>query len=205
MSPPRPTWTHIGDATTAELRLMEQADQAFNRTLVDRVLAMLKMLDFTATSDTGLMPITRYEHSLQSATLAHRDGRDENYVICCLLHDLGDTLTPYRHQDLGAAIVEPFVSEQNHWMVKNHAVFQGYYYYEKLGCDRNARDQYKDHPYYEVVAEFCAKYDAPAFDPSCDTLPLEFFEPMLRRVMTQPTWAQDDSYSGISAQLQFDA
>ena len=35
-------------------------------------------------------------------------------------------------------------------------------------------------------AEFCEKYDAPAFDPGYETLPLDFFEPMLRRVISIP-------------------
>ena len=34
--------------------------------------------------------------------------------------------------------------------------------------------------------EFCAKYDSPAFDPAAETLPLSFFEPMLRRVFAEP-------------------
>ncbi|HWV10918.1 MAG TPA: phosphohydrolase, partial [Pseudomonas sp.] len=34
--------------------------------------------------------------------------------------------------------------------------------------------------------DFCARYDAAAFDPDFETLPLSFFEPMLRRVFAQP-------------------
>jgi predicted HD phosphohydrolase len=65
-------------------------------------------------------------------------------------------------------------------------VFQGYYFFHHLGMDRNARDQFKDHPNYALAEEFCANYDAPAFDPAGETLPLEFFAPMVRRVFAQP-------------------
>ena len=30
---------------------------------------------------------------------------------------------------------------------------------------------------------FCERYDAPAFDPAYDTMPLEAFEPMVRRMI----------------------
>ncbi len=34
--------------------------------------------------------------------------------------------------------------------------------------------------------EFCAKYDQNSFDPKYDDLPLEFFEPMLRKLFEAP-------------------
>jgi predicted HD phosphohydrolase len=87
---------------------------------------------------------------------------------------------------VGAALLEPFVSEENHWMVKHHAIFQGYYFFEHLGLDPELREKYRDHPCFDRTVEFCAKYDAAAFDPEQETLPLSFFEPMLRRVMAKP-------------------
>ncbi|MNU02738.1 hypothetical protein D3C72_2465350 [compost metagenome] len=49
------------------------------------------------------------------------------------------------------------------------------------------RDHFRDQPeLFELTAEFCARYDAPAFRKEYDTLPLSFFEPMLRRVFSQP-------------------
>jgi predicted HD phosphohydrolase len=124
--------------------------------------------------------VNRLEHSLQTATRAERDGRDEEYVLCALLHDIGDTLSPYNHPAVAAAIVGPFVSRENHWMVKHHGIFQGYYFWHHLGLDHNARDRYRDSPFYEYTEEFCAKYDAPAFDPSYTSAPLEHFEPLVR-------------------------
>lgn len=71
-------------------------------------------------------------------------------------------------------------------MVKHHAIFQGYYFFNHLGLDRDLREQFRDHPCFERTVKFCAKYDAAAFDPEQETLPLSFFEPMLRRVMAKP-------------------
>ena len=119
--------------------------------------------------DCGGFAIDRLEHCLQTATRAHQDGRDEEYVVCALLHDIGDTLGPRNHADVAAAILKPFVSEQNHWMVEKHAIFQGYYFFHHLGLDRNMRDQFRDHPWYGYTEEFCREYDGPAFDPKFST------------------------------------
>jgi predicted HD phosphohydrolase len=146
------------------------------------VLAHLKLLD----GDHGGFPIDRYQHSLQTATRALKDGRDEEYVVCALLHDIGDTLGSYNHFDIAAAILKPFVSEANLWMVQQHGIFQGYYFFHHVGLDRNLRDQFRGHAHYTRTEEFCALYDNAAFDPQGETEPIETFEPMVRRVFAQP-------------------
>ena len=114
------------------------------------------------------------------------DGKDEDYVVMALLHDIGDTLGAYNHPDIAAAILKPFVSEELHWIVQNHGIFQGYNFFHHLGLDRNMRDKFRDHPHYAAAVEFIDKYDCPAFDPDYDTLPLEFFEPMVMRLFEFP-------------------
>ena len=156
--------------------------RAFAKGLPDRVLDHLRLLD----GDFGGFPICRLEHSLQTATRAHRDGRDEPYVVMALLHDIGDTLGSYNHPEVAASIIKPFVSEEVHWICQNHGAFQGYYYFHFLGMDQNARDKFTGHPHYEACRLFCEKYDQAAFDPDYDSEPLEFFEPMVRRVMARP-------------------
>ena len=47
-------------------------------------------------------PVDRLEHSLQTATRAERDGRDEEYVVCALVHDIGDSLAPDNHEAIAA-------------------------------------------------------------------------------------------------------
>lgn len=148
--------------------------------VADRVIKLLAALEH----DHGGFPVNRLEHSLQTATRAEEDGRDEVYVLCALLHDIGDTLSPYSHPDVAAAILKPFVSEANHFMVQQHGVFQGYYFWDYIGLDGNARDAFKDSPYFDYTEEFCAKYDQTAFDDEYTSAPLSHYEPLIRKFLT---------------------
>ena len=150
--------------------------------LPDRLLAHLMLLD----NDHGGFAVDRLEHSLQTATRAHKDGRDEEYVICALIHDIGDILMPSNHAELGATILRPYISEANHWMMDKHGIFQGYYFFHHIGLDRDMREQFRGHPHFEYCAQFCHLYDQNSFDPAFQSMPLEAFEPMMRRVMEVP-------------------
>ena len=176
------SFTDMASSTEADWKIILNEAAGFAKALPDRVLSHLVLLG----GDFGGFPVDRLTHSLQTATRAHKDGRDEEYVVCALLHDIGDTLGTYNHPDIGAAILKPFVSDENHWMVQHHGIFQGYYFFQHLGMDRNMREQFRNHPCFERTEEFCARYDGPAFDRNAETLPLRFFEPMLRRVLAQP-------------------
>ena len=72
--------------------------------------------------------------------------------MCALLHDIGDTLGSFNHADIAAAVLRPFVSEANHWMLEKHGVFQGYYFFHHIGLDRNMREQFRGHPAFEQTA-----------------------------------------------------
>jgi predicted HD phosphohydrolase len=63
-----------------------------------------------------------------------------------------------------------------------------YYYAHHTGGDRNARDMFKEHPYYQACVDFCEQYDQNCFDPNYESLPLEFFAPMVRRVFERPRY-----------------
>ncbi len=178
----RAQFTAMTEGTAEDWAIISRDYMAFAGGLADRVLKHLKLLD----GDFGGFPIDRLQHSLQTATRAHRDGRDEAYVTMALLHDIGDTLGTFNHPEVAASIIKPFVSEEVHWICENHGAFQGYYYFHYVGMDRNVRENFRDHPWFDACAEFCEKYDQAAFDPDYDTLPLEFFEPMLRRVIARP-------------------
>ena len=128
-------------------------------------------------------PVDRLEHSLQAATRAVRDGRDEEYVVCALLHDIGEALGPFNHGEVAAAVLKPFVSEANHWMLEHHPVFQIYFYGRHLGVDPDQRERYRGQPYFDRTAEFCALYDEISFDPDYRSEPMAAFEPMVRRVL----------------------
>ena len=116
----RTTFTSMRDATREDYQVIGKHSLAFFSGLPDRVLQHLRLL----AGDTGGYAVDRLTHSLQTATRAQRDGRDDEYVVCALLHDIGDTLTCTNHAELAATVLEPFVSERNHWIVKHHAVFQ---------------------------------------------------------------------------------
>lgn len=170
------------EGTKEDWDIIVEHSKGFNKGLAKRVLDHLRLLD----GDYGGFPVDRLTHSLQTATRAHRDGRDEEYVVCALLHDIGDTLGSFNHPDVAAAILKPFVSEANLFMVANHGAFQGYYFFEHIGLDKNMREQFKDSPHYEYCAQFCHLYDQAAFDPEYESEQLEFFEPMVERVFAKP-------------------
>lgn len=179
---PRATFRNMQESTAQDWAIIGANFLQYVQGLPDRVLAHLSHLE----GDFGGFPVCRLEHSLQTATRAHRDGRDEPYVVMALLHDIGDTLGTYNHPDVAAAIIKPFVSEEVHWICQQHGVFQGYFYWQHIGLDQNAREAFRGHPSFEACAEFCEKYDQAAFDPDYDSAPLSFFEPMVRRVFSNP-------------------
>jgi len=179
---PRARFTTMAESTQTDWTVIAAEFVRFAHGLPDRVLQHLALLD----GDYGGFPVDRLTHSLQTATLAHDDGRDEEYVVCALLHDIGDTLGSYNHPDIAAAILRPFVSEDNHWMVENHGIFQGYYFFHHIGMNRDMREAFRSHPWFGRTEEFCATYDGPAFDPGRAPRPLAFFEPMVRRVLARP-------------------
>ncbi|MGZ4482649.1 MAG: HD domain-containing protein [Gaiellales bacterium] len=177
-------FTSMADGTKEDYDLLGRHEEEYVAQLPGRLLAAL---DHLRHSFAGYQ-VSRYAHSLQSATRAHRDGLGEEYVVAALLHDLGDELAPYTHGEMVAAILKPYVSEEICWVVKHHGLFQMYYYAHHSGGDRNARDRYRDHPHYDACVEFCEKYDQCCFDPAYDTLPIEVFEPMVGRVFAEPRY-----------------
>lgn len=151
--------------------------------LPDHLLEQLRMLD----NESGGFLVDRLTHSLQTAHRAEVDGRDDAYLVCALLHDIGDVLGPRNHADIAAAVLRPWVSDAYLWMVQQHAVFQGYYFWHHIGLDQNAREAYRDSPYFDYTAEFCAKYDQVAFDSDYKSEPLEHYEPLIRSFFTPKT------------------
>ena len=178
----RANFSNMESSTAEDWKLISTEFMPFAKALPERVLAHFRLLG----GDYGGFAVDRLTHSLQTATLAHRASRDEEYVVCALLHDIGDTLASYSHPDVAVAILKPFISEQNLWMVEKHGIFQGYFFFHHIGMDRNMREQFRHHPWFNYTAEFCEKYDGPAFNPKGETLPLEFFEPMVQRVLAVP-------------------
>jgi predicted HD phosphohydrolase len=183
-TPYRARYRRMEDGTKEEYLRVFELLKKFELGLADRVLSALQLLK---SSYPGEM-VSRYVHSLQTATRAHRDGREEEYVVAALLHDLGDMLASENHSEYAASILKPYVRPNTYWMIRQHGLFQGYYYFHHFGVDRNAREKHRGHPAYELCLDFCAKYDQMAFDPDYDTMPLEAFEPMVRRLFAREPW-----------------
>ena len=163
------------DIVTAHLLQSEQQ-------LPDRLLQHFQLLG----NSHGGLPISRRDHSLQTATRMFQAGLDEESIVCGLLHDLGDMLSPHDHGSFAALVLKPYIGEKNHWIVKHHEIFQGYYYYHLAGFDRNARDAYRSSPHFNACVEFCERFDQNSFDPDFENMPLEAFEPMVHRVLAKP-------------------
>ena len=174
-------FTRMADGTYEEYQFLAGRYETLITRLPDEIIGMLNRL----AGDKLGYKVDRYEHSLQTATRAFRDGADEETVVCALLHDIGDTLAPENHAQLGAAALRPYISADNYWLIQHHGVFQGYYYYHHIGLDRDARDAYRGHPMFERTAAFCEKWDQCSFDPDYDTMPFSAFEPMLRRLFAR--------------------
>ena len=190
----RPSWTRFKEATREDVLAIEEGEKRTAQGVAQRVLDYIAS---TAGEEQEHMPVNQVSHCLQVATRAYRDGKDEEYVVCALLHDIGGFLATENHADFSAAILRPYVSEANHWMIKHHPLFQGVHFFEHLDIDRDVRHRFRDHPHYEHTVEFCDRYDEVAFDPNYDSLPLEFFAPMVRRVLAP---AADDAPGPLALQ-----
>ena len=181
-SPDPPAPFHaMTEGTRAQWSRILEADAAFSRDVAGRVLGHLTLLR----DDTHGFAVDRLEHALQTATRAHRAGFDEEYVTCALLHDIGAAMSPFEHAAFAATLLKPYVSEGNHWMVEHHDLFQGYHYLHLMGGNRNARNRFRGHRHFRQTVEFCDRFDQAAFDPTYDSMPLQAFEPMVRRVLGQ--------------------
>ena len=173
----------MSEGTKQDYEMLQPAFESHARPRL--VPNLLSMLDLLKGPKLGYQ-VDRYQHSLQSASRALRNDERLDLVVGALLPDVADCFAPQNHSDAAATIVAPYVDAETHWIVKHHGIFQGYYYFHFLGMDQNARDKFTGHPHYEACRLFCEKYDQAAFDPDYDSEPLEFFEPMVRRVMARP-------------------
>lgn len=179
-------FTRMDEGTDADYEVLKRVHEANMAALPDLLLSMLTDLDGDAN-----YPIDRLQHSLQTATRALRDGADEEMIVCALLHDVGESLGPMNHGEVIAAILRPFISEANYWMLFHHGLFQTYFYARHMGLDPNARDVYKDNPHYQLTVDFTTNWDEVSFDPTYPNEPIETFVPMVHRVLHK-SWTPPD-------------
>lgn len=194
-------FTQMKDGTAEEYAFLTKNEAEHAKGTADKLLQALVNLD------EGLSgyKITRLGHSIQSATRAWRDGADIDWVVCALLHDIGDIYAPYNHDEYAAAILRPFVREQCSWCVQAHGDFQMVYYGHHVGGNPNKRDQFTGHIYFDDCALFCERWDQSSFDPDYDTLSIDFFAPMVREVFARQAYDPDVIRTGERAPLMTEA
>ncbi len=179
------SFTEMSKGTKEDYIFLDKHEKNFANKTADRIIKFMSNLTETLEG----YQVSRLEHSLQSATRAYKNGESEEMIVAALLHDIGDELAPMNHSEYAAAILKPYVSERTHWIVEKHGEFQMFYYAHHLGGNKNKRDKYKEHKYYEDTINFCENYDQNSFDPNYKSLPLEFFKPMVKRIFSRKPYS----------------
>ena len=191
-------FVNMKDGTREEYELLARLEKPYLALTADRVLDELKRAGEATLEG---YKITRLQHGLQSGTRALRDGADLDWVVGALLHDIGDGLAPQNHDKMSAEVIRPFVRWDVAWTVEHHGIFQMLYYGHHYGWDRNARDQFRDHPVFDNCAEFCERWDQSSFDPDYPTETLEIFEPMVREVFGRKAYNPEIIQEGFVSSL----
>ena len=181
----RAKFTQMKDGTKEDYLLLEKHEKKYIEGTADRLIKFMSGLSNTLEG----YQITRLEHSLQTATRALNDKADDEMVVAALLHDIGDELAPLNHSEYAAAVLKPYVDEKTHWIIQKHGEFQMYYYAHHLGGNRNQRDKYKGHKYYQDTVNFCENWDQNSFDPNFTSLPLEDFAPLVRKIFSRKPYS----------------
>ena len=173
------------DGTKEEYLLLDKHEKKYIEGTAERLIKFMSGLNETLEG----YQITRLEHSLQTATRALNDKADEEMIVAALLHDIGDELAPLNHSEYAAAVIKPYVSKKTHWIIEKHGEFQMYYYAHHLNGNRNQRDKYKGHIYYQDTVNFCENWDQKSFDPNFKSLSLKEFEPLVKKIFSREPYS----------------
>ena len=179
------SFTEMKKGTRRDYLFLDKHEKNFASKTANRLLKFMSGLTETLEG----YQVSRLEHSLQSATRAHNNGESEEMIVAALLHDIGDELAPMNHSEYAAAILKPYVSEKTHWIIEKHGEFQMYYYAHHLGGDRNKRDKYKGHKYYQDTVDFCEEYDQNSFDPNYKSYSLNFFRSLVEKIFSRKPYS----------------
>ena len=190
---------HFCSTITGDLRSMNSkqflnATQEHNKNITNKsVTNILFDLLEKQKGKTNGFPVDLYTHQIQTATRAYRDGADDETIVCCLFHDIGEDISPSNHGEIPASILRPYISRKNYFILEKHEIFQSKYYMHHFGLDPNKREHFKDNMYYQDAIKFCEKWDAPSFDPNYSNLELDFFRPIVEKVLVKSTfWDWND-------------
>ena len=181
----RVKFTQMKYGTKEDYLLLEKHEKKYIESTADRLIKFMSSLNSTLEG----YQVSRLEHSLQTATRALNDNADDEMIVASLLHDIGDELAPLNHSEYAAAVLKPYVSEKTHWIIEKHGEFQMYYYAHHLGGNKNQREKYKGHKYYQATIDFCENWDQKSFDPNFKTLPLKSFEPLVKKIFNRKPYS----------------
>ena len=191
-------FTAMKDGTQEEYELLARLEKPYLALTSDRVIEELRRAGEATLEG---YKITRLQHGLQSGTRALRDGADLDWVVGALLHDIGDGLAPQNHDKMSAEVIRPFVRWDVAWTIEHHGIFQMLYYGHHYGWDRNAREQFRDHPVFDSCADFCERWDQSSFDPDYPMESLDIFEPMVREVFSRKAYDPEIIQKGFVSSL----
>ena len=175
------SFRRMDEGTPTDYELLSRLEDEFVTALPERILDALKNLDNSLAG----YQISRLEHSLQSATRAERDGADIELIVGALIHDLGDDLAPLNHSQLAAAIIRPYVRTEVAWIIEHHGILQLYYYGDAMGMDKNVREIYRGHKWFDSCEKFCERWDQMSFDPDYTSYSLAHFTSMGREIFSR--------------------
>ena len=178
-------FTAMKDGSKEDYLLLDKHEQAYIKGTADRIIKFMSGLNSTLEG----YQVSRLEHSLQTATRALKDKANDEMIVAALLHDIGDELAPLNHSEYAAAVLKPYVSEKTHWIVEKHGEFQMYYYAHHLGGNKNQREKYKGHKYYQDTVNFCENWDQKSFDPNYKSLTLKEFEPLVKKIFSRKPYS----------------
>jgi predicted HD phosphohydrolase len=176
--------TRLDDFAASDWQLLDRQRGPY--LAEERAKQALEMLAVQAEAPTFGYRINNYEHCLQSATMALADGLDEETVVVSLFHDLGFITNNQTHGEFAAALLRPYVSERNVWMLERHMYFQTAHCPGNARLDPDLRERWRGHPDFAYAAEWVAKYDATSIDPNTENAPLGVFAPLVQRVFARP-------------------
>ena len=178
-------FTEMKHGSKEDYLLLDKHEKKYIQGTADRIIKFMNGLNSTLEG----YQVSRLEHSLQTATRALRDKANDEMIVAALLHDIGDELAPLNHSEYAAAVLKPYISEKTHWIIEKHGEFQMYYYAHHLGGNRNQREKYKDHKYYQDTVNFCENWDQKSFDPYYKSLSLKEFEPLVRKIFSREPYS----------------
>ena len=175
------SFTRMDESTAEQWAVIGQETAKNQGRVADRMLMLLRSLG----EITDGFATDQLTHCLQTATLAERAGADDEVVFAALMHDVGKAISVPNHPAIAAEMIRPYVRPEVYEMIRVHQDFQGRHYYAHFGGDPDARERHRaelsDHEW-ALAEQFADEWDQIAFDPAYDTLPIEHFEPLVRRI-----------------------